>query len=168
MTPKKIKDKKKEKTKKNINLKKEYEKLKIEIKEKNDKLIRTIADFQNYQKRIEKEFICHEQETKKKYLELLLDINELLKKAYNDNNPKEGLKLLINNIENFFQKEQIKPINCIGEKFNHNIHHAITTLEKNDCEDNIIIEEIKKGYMLDDKILRPSHVIVTKKIKNKN
>lgn len=168
MTPEKIKDKQKEKTKKNINLMKEYEKLKIEIKEKNDKLLRSIADFQNYQKRIEKEIICREQETKKKYLEILLDIHELIKKAYNDNNPKEGLKLLINNIENFFQKEQIKPINCIGEKFNHNIHHAITTLEKNDYEDNIIIEEIKKGYMLDDKILRPSHVIVTKKIKNKN
>ena len=165
MKTKKNKDKKKENTDKNINSKKELEKLKLEIKEKNDKLLRSIADFQNYQKRIEKELNCREQEVKKKYLEQLIDIHELLKKAYNDKNPKHGLKLLINNIKNFLEKEQIIPIKSIGEKFNHNIHHAITTYEKNDCEDNIIIEEVKKGYMINDKILRPSHVIVAKKIK---
>ena len=111
--------------------------------------------------------ICREEETKKKYLEELLDIYDLLKKAFDDKNPKNGLKLIINNIEKFLEKEHIKQIKCIGEKFNHNIHHAITTLEKNDCEDNTIIEEIKKGYMLNDKILRPSHVIVAKKVDKK-
>ena len=164
MKTKKTTDKKKEK---NSNLKNELEKLKLELKEKNNKFLRSIADFQNYQKRIDKELICHEQEIKKKYLEELIDLHELLKKAYDDNNPKEGIKLLLNNIQNFFEKEQIKPIKCIGEKFNHKIHHAITTLEKNDCEDNTIIEEIKKGYMLNDKILRPSHVIVAKKVDKK-
>jgi len=167
MTTKKITSKKKKNTEKNTNLKNELEKLKLELKEKNDKLLRSIADFQNFQKRIEKELGCREQETKKKYLEELIDLHELLKKAYDDNNPKEGLKLLINNVENFFEKEQIKPIKCIGEKFNYNIHHAITTLEKNDCEDNTIIEEVKKGYMLNDKILRPSYVIVAKKVEKK-
>jgi molecular chaperone GrpE len=164
MTTKKTTGKKKESAEKNINLKKENEKLKIELKEKNDKLLRTTAEFQNYQKRMEKEIICQRQETKKKYLEELLDLHELLKKAYEDNNPKEGLKILLNNINNFFEKEQIKPIKCIGEKFDHNLHHAVTSLEKNDCEDNTIIEEVKKGYLLNDKLLRPSHVIVSKKI----
>jgi molecular chaperone GrpE len=165
MKNKKSKGKKKKNTEGNIYSKKEFEKLKLEIKEKNDKLLRIIADFQNYQKRIEKELNCREQEVKKKYLEQLIDIHELLKKAYSDNNPKHGLKLLINNITNFLEKEQVIPIKCIGEKFNHNIHHAITTCEKNNCEDNIIIEEVKKGYMINNKILRPSHVIVAKKIK---
>ena len=88
----------------------------------------------------------------------------MLKKAYEDNNPKQGLKLLLNNINNFFEKEQIKPIDCIGECFDHNIHHAVSTIEKKDCEDDTIIEEVKKGYMLNDKLLRPSHVIVAKKV----
>ena len=90
-------------------------------------------------------------------------IYELLKKASKDKNPKEGLKLLISNIEKFMEKEQIKPIDCIGQKFDHNLHHAITTIEKNECDDNIVIEEVKKGYILNDKLLRPSHVIVSKK-----
>ena len=150
--------------KKNINLKKEMEKLNIEIKQKNDKLLRCIADFQNYQKRIEKELICRENEIKKKYLEELINLHELLEKANEDKNPKEGIKLLINNVEKFFEKEQIKPIKCIGKKFDHCIHHAITIIEKNNCEDNTVIEEVKKGYMLKDQLLRPSHVIVAKKV----
>jgi molecular chaperone GrpE len=165
MTTKKTTVKKKNEPKKNINFKKEIEKLNNKLKEKNDKLLRIIADFQNYQKRIEKEQNCREQEVGKKYIEELLSLYDLLKKAYEDKNPKDGLKLLIKNIEKFLEKEQIKPINCIGEKFDHCIHHAITILEKNDCEDNTVIEEVKKGYMLKDKVLRPSHVIVAKKIK---
>ena len=148
-------------------LKKEIKKLKHEIKEKEDRLLRSYADFQNLQKRMEKELQIKEEETKKKYLSELLDLNELLKKAYEDNNPKEGLKLMINNIQNFFEKEQIKSIKCVGKKFDHNLHHAVTTIEKDDCEDEIIIEEVKKGFMINDKLLRPSHVIVVKNKKNK-
>ena len=149
------------------NLKKEIKKLKQELKEKEDKLLRSYADFQNLQKRMEKELQFEKEEIKKKYLSELLDLNELLKKAYEDKDPKDGLKLMLNNIKNFFEKEQIKSINCVGEKFNHNFHHAVTTVEKDDCEDEIIVEEVKKGYILNDKLLRPSHVIVAKKKMNK-
>lgn len=142
---------------------KEIKDLKNQIKQLNDKYLRTLADFQNFQKRSEKERLCNEEEIKKIYIIELIDLYELLKKALKDKNPKEGLKLLINNVEKFMEKERIKAINCIGQKFNHNLHHAITTIEKNECDDNIVIEEVKKGYILDDKLLRPSHVIVTKK-----
>jgi molecular chaperone GrpE len=164
MTTKNPTDKKKDPTtKKPINLKKELDNLRKDIKEKDQQLLRSIADFQNYQKRMEKLLLLKEEETKKKYIAELIDINELLKKALEDNNPKEGLKLMINNIENFFEKENIKYIDCVGKKFDHNFHHALTTLEKNDCDDNTILEEVKKGYMMNDKLLRPSHVVVSKK-----
>lgn len=142
---------------------KEIKDLKNQIKQLNDKYLRTLADFQNFQKRSEKELLCNEEEIKKIYIIELIDLYELLKKALKDKNPKEGLKLLINNVEKFMEKERIKAINCIGQKFDHNLHHAITTIEKNECDDDIVIEEVKKGYILDDKLLRPSHVIVTKK-----
>lgn len=158
--------KKKDTFNKKINsLKTEIEKLKQELNDKNDKLLRSYADLQNYQKRVEKELQLKEEETKKKYICELIDLSELLKKAYEDKDPKEGLKLILNNIQNFFEKEQIKCINCVGEKFDHNLHHAVTIVEKDDCEDNSIIDEIKKGYIMNDKILRPSHVVVAKKKK---
>ena len=147
-------------------VKKEIKKMKQELKLKEDKLLRSYADFRNLQKRMEKEIQIKVEETKKKFISELLDLNELLKKAYEDNDPKKGLKLMLNNIENFFEKEQIKSIECVGEKFDHNLHHAVNIIEKDDCEDETIIEEVKKGYMISDKLLRPSQVIVAKNKKN--
>jgi len=147
-------------------LEKEIRQLKQELKEKNDKLLRSYADFQNYQKRIEKELGSKEYETKRKYLSELIDLNELLEKAYEDKNPKNGLKLILNNLESFFEKEQIKCIDCVGKTFDHNLHHAVSSIEKEDCEDEIIVEEVKKGYLMEDKLLRPSQVIVAKKRKD--
>jgi molecular chaperone GrpE len=169
MSSKESTGKKKNSTlKKSVNLEKEIEDLNINLKETKDQLLRSIADFQNYQKRMEKELITNSEETKKKYLSELMDIKELLKKAYEDKNPKDGLKLIVDNIEKFLEKEQVKYIECLGKKFDHNLHHAISTLEKEDCEDNIIVEEVKKGYIINDKLLRPSQVIVSKKKENKN
>ena len=153
MSTTKTTGKKKEKTK---------TELKKELKESEEKHLRSIAEFQNYQKRMQKEIKCIEEQTKEKYLSELIDLTELLKQAINDEKPKEALKLMLNNVENFFEKEQIKKIECIGEKFDHNFHHAVTTVEKNDCEDNTILEEVKKGYMIGEKLLRPSQVIVAK------
>ncbi len=159
-------DKKTDSSRKELNkLKDEINKLKREAKEKDDKLLRSYADLQNYQKRTEKESQYKENETKKKYLSELIELKEILKKAYEDKDPRAGLQLMLNNLENFFEKEQIKYIDCVGKIFDHNIHHAVTTIEKNDCEDGTIVEEVKKGYLIDDKLLRPSQVIVAKKIK---
>ena len=168
MSTKKTTDTMKNSSIKEVNiLKKEIDNLKKELKEKDEKLLRSYADFQNYQKRMEKELTLKEEEIKRRYLLELLDINEILKKVYVDDNPKDALKLMIKNIENFFEKEKIKIINCIGEKFDHNLHHAVTIIDKDDCEDNLIIEEVKKGYTINEKLLRPSQVIVSKKKEDK-
>ena len=159
-------DKKTDSLGKELNkLKSEIKKLKREAKEKDNKLLRSYADLQNYQKRTEKESQYKENETKKKYLSELIELKELLKKAYEDKDPRAGLQLILNNLENFFEKEQIKYIDCVGKTFDHKIHHAVTTIEKNDCEDGTIVEEIKKGYLMYNKLLRPSQVIVAKKVK---
>jgi molecular chaperone GrpE len=144
---------------------KEISQLKQELQEKNDKLLRSYADLQNYQKRMEKELQLKEEETKIKYLSELVDVNELLQKAYQDKDPKEGIKAILNNLNNFFEKEQVIHIDCVGKTFDHNCHHAISTVLKDDDNEDIIVEEVKKGYMVGEKVLRPSQVIVGK---NKN
>jgi len=141
-------------------LQEELKKTKIDLQEKKEKFLRTCADLQNYQKRIEREYSLKDEEFKKKYLTKLLDLHELIKKAYEDKNPQEGLRLIIQNLESFFKKEHISGIDCIGKKFDHNFHHAVTTVKKKDIDDDTIIEEVKKGYMLGEKLLRPSQVIV--------
>ena len=147
-------------------LKKEISNLKSELKEKDDQLLRRAADIQNLQRRMEKEISQSRLQTSEKYICELVDLLELLRKAVDDQNPKQGLNLIIENIEGFFEKEQIKKIECIGCKFDHNIHHAVTTVEQENCEDNTIVEEVKKGFMINDKVVRPSQVIVSKKNKD--
>ena len=170
MSTKKSNDKKKnEYNSKTDSLRKELKKLKDEtkklnqeLKEKDNKLLRSYADLQNYQKRTDKEFQFRENITRKKYLSELIELFEILKKAFDDKDPKDGIKLMLTNLEKFFEKEQIKYIDCVGKTFDHNIHHAVTTIEKNDCKDGTIVEEVKKGYLIYDKLLRPSQVIVAK------
>jgi len=138
-------------------------KLHNEVNEKNDKYLRALADYQNYQKRMEKELLACEEEQKKKYLLEILDFHELLKKAYEDPDPKNGLKLLLCNLDKFLEKEGVTPLECKGKPFDHMVHHAISTVEPQNCEEGTIIDEVKKGYMIGEKLLRPGHVIVAKK-----
>jgi molecular chaperone GrpE len=140
--------------------------LTAEVHDKNDKYLRSLADYQNYQKRMEKELICREEELKKRYLLELLDFQELLKKASEDTNPQEGLRHLISNFEKFFEKECVTYIDCKGKPFDHTCHHAVSLVEADDCHDDTIIDEVKKGYMIGDKLLRPSQVVVGKKKTN--
>lgn len=137
--------------------------LENELKEIKDKLLRSYADYQNYQKRVEKNFEQTKTEIKQIYLSEFIDIKELLLKAIEDDDPKQGLRLILKQIEHFFDEEHVSTIECIGKQFNHNLHHAVTTIEQDDCEENTIIEEIKKGYKVDETVLRPSHVVVAKK-----
>ena len=145
------------------NFEEKLQQLQQELKEKNDKLLRSYADLQNYQKRMEKEISAREEEIKKKYLVEIIDLREMLKKAYDDNDPKQGLKLILNNLDTFCEREQIKSIDSMGKIFDHKIHHAISTVEKENCIDGEIMEEVKKGYYLGEKLLRPSQVVVAKK-----
>jgi molecular chaperone GrpE len=144
-------------------LEEENTQLHQEIMDKNDKYLRTLADFQNYQKRMEKELQAQKEDIKKKYLLELLDLTELLKKAYEDSDPKSGLKLLLENLDKFLEKEGITYIDCKGKPFNYQLHNAISTIEQSECVDGTILDEIKKGYLVGEKLLRPAHVIVAKK-----
>jgi molecular chaperone GrpE len=141
----------------------ENHQLKEDLKNQKDKLIRFFADFDNYKKRVEKERNSSEFQLKKKYLLELLDIKEILLQALDDKDPKEGLRIILNQLEQFFKSENIKYIECIEHPFNHDIHHAVTIVETSDKDDNIIIEEVRKGYLVDNQVLRPAHVIVSKK-----
>jgi molecular chaperone GrpE len=139
------------------------EQLNAEVQEKNDKYLRTLADYQNYQKRMEKELLLREEDIKKRYLCELLDFHELLKKALEDTDSKEGLKRLIVNFEKFFEKEHVTYIDCKGKPFDHTCHHAVSLVETDECNDETVLDEVKKGYRIGDKLLRPSQVIVGKK-----
>lgn len=120
------------------------------------------ADFDNYKKRVIKEKADLADSSKIELLIELLPNFETLKKA-SDLSSDEGFKLLYKNFMKVLSKAGLKEIDCIGKKFNINLHEAMVSVIDESKEDNIIIDEVEKGYTFNDKLVKPSKVIVNKK-----
>ncbi len=144
-------------------LEQEIKTLKDELAERQDKLLRTYADYQNAQKRMEKELAAHELDTRRRYLIEIIDFYELLKKASDDPHPQEGLTHLLAAIDHFLDREGVRYLDCKGKPFDYKLQNALSTLEQEECPDGTVLEEVKKGYLLGDTLLRPAQVIVSKK-----
>jgi molecular chaperone GrpE len=142
---------------------KELEQVRQELADKQDKLLRAYADFQNYQKRMEKELASREQDIRRRYLVEILDFYELLKKAADDPRPQDGIKSLLSTIDHFLAREGVHYLDCRGKPFDYKVQHALSTIENEECPEGTVVEEVKKGYLLGDTLLRPAQVIVSTK-----
>ena len=74
----------------------------------------------------------------------------------------EGIKMIYEQIVKLLVDNGLKEIQCIGEVFDPNLHHAVFMEESEDSEEGTVLEVIQKGYMLKDKVIRPSMVKVAK------
>lgn len=131
-----------------------------------DTLRRLQADFENYKRRTEKEkenCIVYASESMIKDLLPFLDSFEL---ALNNKENKEeflkGVELIYSQLWELLENKGLKSIDCKDKPFDPNCHEALLS-EKSDKPENTVIQELQKGYMLKDKIIRPSKVKVSKK-----
>ena len=93
--------------------------------------------------------------------------DENLKKSKDLNKFIDGMEIIKKDLVSIFKKNGINSIDCINKKFDPNFHQAMLELEDNTKEAGIVIQEIQKGYMMKDRLLRPSLVGVTKKREEK-
>jgi molecular chaperone GrpE len=158
-------------------MKKEVKKSKEEAQDFQNKLKYLLADFDNYRKQIDKQATMKREVDKSELLLKVIQIYDeyvaampTIEKANCSPTVLEGLNSLLKNFENLLKLEGVSEIEDIGTDFDPNIHDAISYKPiESDIPDNTIIEVVRKGYMLNDKILRPSLVILSKKIvKNKD
>jgi molecular chaperone GrpE len=144
-----------------------------DLEEKTEKylnsLLRTQADFDNYKKANQRENERYRARIKEDMLKKLIKHYEDLLRAYNvldliekGESVKKGFKMIIENFEKFLEDEGVKPMCCEGEKFDPYKHEALMVEENEKLPENTIIEEINKGYYLNNKILRPSGVKISK------
>ena len=75
----------------------------------------------------------------------------------------QGLDGVIKNMENLLSENNVKPIEAVGEIFDPRLHEAVSTIEDNSLDDGTITQEVAKGYISFEDVLRPSKVIVSKK-----
>ena len=170
----------KEEQKKTVTELKKEESPEEKLKTVQDKLLRTMAEMENQRRRFEKE--------KKEAFEfggfnfaaeslLLIDnIDRAIVSFKNDESLKnnkdlnkiiEGIEIVKKDLVSIFKKNGIETIECINKKFDPNFHQAMLELEDNTKETGTVVQEIQKGYMMKDRLLRPSLVGITKKREEK-
>ena len=134
-----------------------------------DKLVHALADFQNLSKRtqsdIEKGVNAKMDEFMVEFLKICDDF-ERAKEAFSEQNMDVGLNSILKNIDLLLAKYNIKPINALGEIFDPNLHEAISVMHDPDLDENTITKEIRKGYISYNRIIRPTLVEISKKIKD--
>jgi molecular chaperone GrpE len=146
------------------------------IKELEDKLARTYAEMENQRRRFEKEkedaFEYGGTSFAREALNLIdnlerskqvLENDEKLKNTEALNKTLEHLDIINKDLISIFTKNNIKPIDCLNKKLDPNFHQAMMEIEDDQKEPGTIIQEIQKGFMIKDRLLRPSLVGVSKK-----
>ena len=150
------------------------------ILELEDKLARTFAEMENQRRRFEKEkddafnyggFVFAKEALNLidnlARSKLILESDDKLKDSEVLKKTLEHLDIINNDLLSTFTKNDIKPIDCINKKLDPNFHQAMMEIEDDQKEPGTIIQEIQKGFMIKDRLLRPSLVGVSKK-KEKN
>ena len=145
-----------------------------------EKLLRTMAEMENQRRRFDKEreeaFEFGGFSFAKESLSLLDNIDRAVTSFKNDEKLKnnkdlnkviDGIEIVKKDLISIFKKNGIEPIECINKKFDPNFHQAMLEIEDNTKNSGTVIQEIQKGYMMKDRLLRPSLVGVTKKREGK-
>ncbi|WP_205509275.1 nucleotide exchange factor GrpE [Longitalea arenae] len=147
----------------------ETEKLKAEITELKDKYLRQVAEFENFKRRTAKERIEMIQTAGKEVITSLLEVLDDCDRAEkqlqaSDNQPlKEGIQLVFNKLRATMQGKGVKPMQTIGTDFNPDQHEAITEIPAPSEElKGKVVDEVQKGYYMNDKIIRFAKVVVGK------
>ena len=146
------------------------------LKSTQDKLLRTMAEMENQRRRFEKEkkeaFEFGGFNFAAETLSLIDNIDRAVTSFKNDENLKnnkdlnkiiDAIEIVKKDVVSIFKKNGIESINCINKKFDPNFHQAMMEVEDNTKEPGTVVQEIQKGYMMKDRLLRPSLVGVAKK-----
>ena len=146
------------------------------LKETHDKLLRALADSENQRRRSEKEtkeaFEYGGFNFARETLSLLDNLQRAHQSIKSDESLKdnkdmgkflENIQIIEKDLITIFEKNNIKKINCLNQKFDPNSHQAMLEIEDESVEPGIVLKEIQPGYFFKDRLLRPSFVAIAKK-----
>ena len=159
---------------------KEEQTLEAKVSELDEKLVRLYAEMENQRRRYEKEredaFEYGGFSLAKETLNLIDNLERSKITIEKDESIKnsEAFKKIINHLDIIYKdmmtilkKNNISPIDSVGKKLDPNLHQAMMEIEDENKDSGIIIQEIQKGFMMKDRLLRPSLVAVSKKVEKK-
>jgi molecular chaperone GrpE len=142
-----------------------------QAQEEHDKLLRVMAEFENYKKRMEREMNDYRKFANESLIKEILPIIDSLEKALqvsDDQNEKslgglkEGVEMTLKGLLTGLEKFGVVPIDSLEEPFDPNFHQAVMQEESTEHSDNTVVQELQKGYLIGDRLLRPAMVVVSK------
>lgn len=135
-----------------------------QVKDLQDKLMRTMAEFDNFRKRTIKEksgmYDQGVRETLDKLLPVIDNFSRALESIPSDNDLHKGILMIYKQMESILKDIGLEKIECDGLLFDASFHNAVSTVEDANYESGTIIEELQKGYIYKDKVIRHSMVKV--------
>lgn len=141
-----------------------------DLQELNDMFLRLKADFTNYKRRMEKEKEAIYGFAAEGLVTPLLQILDNFERALTSvsNNEKDsslfqGVEMIYNQFFDALKKSGLEEIKALNEKFDPNFHHGVAQEQSDDHDEDTVVEVFQKGYMLKEKVIRPSMVKISKK-----
>jgi molecular chaperone GrpE len=143
----------------------EIERLKEELRREHDRLLRALADFDNYRRRVDRDRGAAARSGKREVILPLLELLDGFDRALSHigDEPSalaQGVEALQRNLLSMLDREGVIPFDTVGERFDPRYHDAIGTVESGDLESGAVAEELQRGYRWGDEILRPARVRV--------
>lgn len=143
----------------------QIQKLQEENEELKNRLLRLQADFDNYRKRAKAEKVELVEYANQELIKKLLPVLDNMDRASSSSESseegiREGLEKITKQLKDVLEKEGLAAIDCEGEPFDPNCHEAVMCEEDSEHPSNTVVQELQKGYMMKDKVLRPSMVKV--------
>lgn len=147
-------------------LEEKIQQLEAEKEVLNNRMLRIQADFNNYRKRSEKEMIRIHTTTLVEIIGELLPVMDNFERALDQKDTGEdfrkGVEMIYRQLLTFLERNGVEVINAVGKEFDHNYHNAVTQVETDEYETGVIVDELQKGYILEEHVIRPSMVKVAK------
>lgn len=146
------------------NLQKKINDQKEELKDKDDRIKRLMAEFENFKKREDKERQNLYSSVMGDVVTSLLPVIDNLEKAVQtkteDEKYKSGIEMCLNQLKDILKANGVTEIEAVGKQFDPSLHEAVSSVQDDSLGTQIVKQEYRKGYMIGDKVLRHSLVVV--------
>jgi molecular chaperone GrpE len=141
------------------------DRLKDDLRREHEMVLRAMADFDNYRRRVERDRSKVAENAKRDVLRPLLEVVDGFERALaflSEAPPAvaEGIQAIYRRLMDLIDAQGVKPIKTVGEPFHPAVHDAIGAVETNDFPPGTVVEEVQRGYRLGDEVLRPARVRV--------
>ena len=138
-----------------------------EINELNSRLLRLIAEYDNFRKRAQRDKDEARQFANQNLIEKqipILDNFEMALAAAQAADPaiRDGVQMIYDQFLSVLKEAGVEPIDAVGEKFDPNFHEAISQQETVEAEEGTVLQQVQRGYQLNDRLVRPARVVVAK------